>query len=104
MFYDSGKPPRKPDPTFVHGFDSINSFWDAAIFIENWIRRKNHSPGAVARDLPALMENALLIRAILRHVGTPSSTQQPSTGKENSFSLETTPKKREVQEKADGKA
>ena len=95
-FYDNGKaPPSKPDLNFVHGFDSINSFWDAAIFIEDWIRKKKHVPGEVARDLPVLMERALLIRAILRHVGEPTSPKHPSArkGKENLYSLETTPKK-----------
>ena len=84
VFYDTGKaPPANPNLEFVHAFDSINSFWEAAGFIGEWIRKLKHSPGEIARDLPTLMENALLIRAILRHVGKGTPAQQPSMGKEN---------------------
>ena len=56
---------EEPDLKFVHAFDTITSFHEAAQFIEDWIRRKKHSPHDFRRDLPELMDNALLIRAVL---------------------------------------
>ena len=66
---------------FVLVFDTITSFRDAAYFIIDWIRKKKHTTQEVARDIPALVENALLIREILRYIDV--STHYPSTDKEN---------------------
>ena len=80
-FHEPGST-AKSDSKFVHGFDSITSFPESARFIEDWIRRKKHSPANFKSDLPLLMETALLIRAIQKHVETLS----PSADKENTTS------------------
>ena len=77
-FHEPGST-TKPDCRFVHGFDQISSFPEAARFIEDWIRRKKHSPANFKNDLPSLMETALLIRAIHKHIEALS----PSADKEN---------------------
>ena len=78
MFHEPGST-SKPDLKFVHAFDTITSHTEAARFIEDWIRKRKHSPADFKVDLPHLMENAIQIRAVLKHV----AGQKPSSDKEN---------------------
>ena len=77
--------PVRTNLQFILIFDTITSFRDAAYFIIDWIRKKKHTPGEVARDLPALIKNALLIRQSMRCED--ALLPQPSMDKENVYAI-----------------